>query len=249
MKRLYIPLLLTILFVSLFISKTDAQITFQIGAGAGYSLPAGDYGGTTVDFFNGSKYGMKSGYNFHGKVRLGLLFINAFGEVGYSTFTGEGEIVSGNNSSSVDVSNKILSLKIGPEFKFDIPLSPITPYLNAFVALNTFSGTVQFKNAPFGLPADVKDIESTSRIGAGGGAGVLFSLGGLKLDLSIQYHLMNLAVKKFDGDATKNQRIESYTFLNDEKDPALLLGSSEHIISDSRVINAIEFKLTLLFGI
>ncbi|HQF43269.1 MAG TPA: outer membrane beta-barrel protein, partial [Ignavibacteriaceae bacterium] len=148
MKNLYIPLLLTVLFFSLFSTQANAQITFQIGAGAGYSLPTADYGGTTVDFYKGTKYGMNSGYNFHGKVRLGLLFINAFGEIGYSNFSGEGEIIEGNNNSTVDVSNKVLSLRLGPEFKFDIPLSPITPYFDAFISLNTFNGTVQFKSAP-----------------------------------------------------------------------------------------------------
>ncbi|HMN17096.1 MAG TPA: hypothetical protein PKD03_05730 [Ignavibacteriaceae bacterium] len=249
MKNLFIPFLFAVLFFSLIPNQINAQITFQIGAGAGYSLPSGDYGGTAVDFYNGTKYGMNSGYNFHGKVRLGLLFINAFGEIGYSTFSGDGEIIAGNNNSSVDVKNKILSLRLGPEFKFDIPLSPITPYFDAFLSLNTFSGTVQFKSAPNGLPSDEKNIESASRIGIGGGGGILFSLGGLKLDLNIQYHLMNLAGKKFDGDPTKNQRLESYTFINDDKDPAALLGSTAHIISDSRSINAIEFKLTVLFGI
>ena len=51
MKNLFIPLLLTVLFVSLITSQTNAQITFQIGAGAGYSLPSGDYGGTAIDFY------------------------------------------------------------------------------------------------------------------------------------------------------------------------------------------------------
>ncbi len=249
MKNLYIPLLLTVLFFSLFSTQSNAQITFQIGAGAGYSLPGADYGGTTEDFYNGTKYGMSSGYNFHGKVRLGLLFINAFGEIGYSTFSGKGEIIAGNSNSTADVTNKILSLRLGPEFKFDIPLSPITPYFDAFISLNTFNGTVQFKSAPNGLPSDERNIESASRIGVGGGGGVLFSLGGLKLDLNIQYHLMNLVGKKFDGDATKNQRLESYTFINDEADPAYLLGNTAHFISDSRAINALEFKLTILFGI
>jgi len=248
MKKIHSIIFASVLFVLVFTLQTNAQITFQVGAGLGYSVPAGDYGGTTVDFYNGTKYGMESGFNFHGKARVGLLFINAFGEIGYTTFTGEGEIIPADKNSSVKVSNKVLSIKVGPEFKFSIPLSPITPYLDGFVSLNTFSGNVQFKAAPNGLPSSEQEIKSATRIGLGAGGGVLLSLGGLNLDLSIQYSLMNMAGKKFDGDVTKNQRIESYTNLNDDKDP--IAGTIDsHFISDSRSIGAIEFKLTVLFGL
>lgn len=249
MKKLHLAFFISALFIFFLSTQTNAQVTFQIGPGLGYSVPTGDYGGSTVDFYNGTKYGMESGFNFHAKARVGLLFINAFGEIGYTNFSGEGEIIPTDPNSSVKVSNKVLSIKVGPEFKFSIPLSPITPYLDGFVSLNTFSGTVEFKSAPNGLPSTKQDISSASRIGLGAGGGVLFSFGGINLDLSIQYHLMNLAGKKFEGDVTKNQRIESYTFLNDEKDPAFVSGNTAHIISDSRGISALEIKLTALFGL
>lgn len=246
MKKIFFyTLVITSLFL---ISSAYSQVTFQLGGGVGYSLPTSDFGGTTVEYYNGTKYGMEPGFNLHAKARLGLLFINAFGEFGYTNFSNEGEIIPGNNAS-VKVSQKVLSIKVGPEFKFSIPLSPITPYLDAFVALNTFSGKVQFKSAPNGLPSDERDMESASRVGLGAGGGVLFSLGGLNLDLSVQYHLMNVAGKKFDGDFLKNQRIESYTFLNDDKDPSYSSNSDAHIISDSRSIGAFEIKLTALFGL
>ncbi len=240
---------LTILFTSLVLtSPSYSQVTFQLGGGIGYSVPTADYGGTTIEYYNGTKYGMEPGFNLHAKARLGLLFINAFGEIGYTNFSNEGEIIPGDNAS-VKVSQKVFSVKVGPEFKFSIPLSPITPYLDAFVALNTISGTVQFKSAPNGLPSDERDMASASRVGFGAGGGVLFNLGGLNLDLSIQYHIMNGAGKKFEGDILKNQRIESYTFLNDDKDPSYSSSSDSHIISNSRSIGAIEIKLTALFGL
>jgi len=246
MKKTYLSIFFAA-FILLFVSQTNAQISFQIGGGLGYSVPSGDYGGTTAEFYNGEKYGMESGINFHAKARLGLLFINAFGEVGYTTFSGEGDIPAGNNAS-VEISNKVFSAKVGPEFKFSIPLSPITPYLDGFISLNTFSGTVKFDAQGTDLPSSEQDIESASRIGLGAGGGVLLSLGGLNLDLSIQYHLMNVAGKKYDGDIIKNQRIESYRFLNDAEDPSA--GTlPDHFIANSRNMSAIEFKLTVLFGL
>lgn len=248
MKKTHLSIFIA-LFIFLFVYQLNAQISFQVGGGLGYSVPSGDYGGTTVEFYNGAKYGMEPGFNFHGKARVGLLFINAFGEIGYTTFSGEGEIDPTDKNKSVTVSNKVFSIKVGPEFKFDIPLSPIKPYLDGFVSLNTFSGAVQFKGAPNGLPSSEQDIKAATRIGLGAGGGVVFSLGGLNLDLSVQYSLMNIAGKKFDGDITRNQRLDSYVFLNDEKDPRYAAGNDDHIISDSRSIGAIEFKLTVLFGL
>jgi len=151
-------------FILLFSFQSNAQITLQVGGGLGYSVPTGDYGGTTVDYYNGTKYGMDPGVNFHAKARIGILFLNAFGEVGYTNFSNEGSINSSDLDKTVKVSNNVFSIKLGPEFKFSIPMSPITPYLDAFVSLNTFSGTVEFKSSPDGLPSSEQDINSASRI-------------------------------------------------------------------------------------
>ena len=79
-------------FILLFAYQTNAQVTLQIGAGLGYSTPTGDYGGRQTEFYNGTKYGIESGFNYHAKAKCGLLFINVFGEIGYTTFSGEGEV-------------------------------------------------------------------------------------------------------------------------------------------------------------
>ena len=178
MKKLYFSILLSALFVLVFTFQTNAQITLQVGGGLGYSVPTGDYGGSATDFYNGTKYGMKSGINFHGKARVGLLFLNAFGEVGYTTFSGDGDAQSG--GGTINNSQKIVSMKLGPEFPINIPLSPITPYVQGFVSLNTFSGDVEFKGVS-GVPSGKKDIASATRIGLGAGVGVMFSLGWIKI--------------------------------------------------------------------
>ena len=53
-----------------------SQVTLQIGGGLGYIAPAGDYSGSTIDFYNGTKYGMSNGFNYHAKARVGLLGLN-----------------------------------------------------------------------------------------------------------------------------------------------------------------------------
>lgn len=227
--------------------KTNAQITLQVGAGLGYATPTGDYGGSTTDFYSGKKYGMESGFNYFAKVRAGLLFLDAFGEIGFTNFSGEGEAEPG--QGTVDVSNSIFSIKIGPEFPISIPLSPITPYLQGFLSFNTISGEVEFKGTK-SVPSGKYDIASASRVGIGGGVGAVFSLGTLKLDLNIQYHLVNLTGNEYKIEKpTSHARLDNYTSLNDGKDPAYSAGSSDHFISNDRRIGAMGFKVAVLFGL
>ena len=88
MKKAALLFALITLLVS---SNLYSQVTFQLGGGLGYILPAGDYSGPTVDFYNGTKYGMSSGFNIHAKARVGLVGLNLFGMIDYSTVSGEGE--------------------------------------------------------------------------------------------------------------------------------------------------------------
>ena len=111
-----------------------SQVTLQVGGGLGYIAPAGDYSGSTVDFYNGTKYGMSSGLNYHAKARVGLLGLNLFGIIEYSTISGDGESEPG--QGKVENSHSIFSLKAGPEFNFSVPLSPIGFYLDGFVSVN-----------------------------------------------------------------------------------------------------------------
>jgi len=247
MKILHNSKYAVIVLVLLFAAQTNAQITLQVGGGLGYSSPSGDMGGSTVDFYSGTKYGLKSGFNIHGKARVGILFFNAFGEIGYTSFSGDGEAEPG--QGKVDVSQKVFSIKVGPEFQLSIPASPITPYLQGFLALNRFSGDVEFQGVSK-VPSGKYDIPSESRIGLGAGVGVLFSLGGLNLDLNVQYHLMNIGGKEYSiVDPTSHERLDNYTSLNDDQDPLIELGGDDHIISSSRSIDAIEFKLSVMFGL
>ena len=247
MKINQISFFTAVFFLLVFAVQSNAQVTLQLGAGLGYSTPTGDYGGDMTEFYNGTKYGIESGFNYHAKARVGLLFLNIFGEIGYTTFTGEGEATPG--QGNINLSNNVFSMKVGPEFPITIPLSPITPYLMGFVAVNTFSGEVEFENVN-GINGTY-DLASATRVGIGGGGGVTLSAGPLKLDLSIQYHLINFTGKEYKiENVTLNNRLDNYTSLNDAADPAYVSGSDNaHFIQDDRGIGAMEFKLTAMFGL
>jgi hypothetical protein len=234
----------------LFISPSIlSQITLQVGAGGGYVLPTGDYAGSTVDFYNGEKYGMSSGYNFNGKVRVGLIGINLFGIIDYSSVSGEGQSDPDNQNSQIENTQNILSIKAGPEFKFSIPMSPISFYVDGFLSVNTFSGTVSFQGVS-GVPSGEYDLETATRVGAGGGGGILwnaFSI--ITLDIAANYNWYNLTGQQYTSISTNPQRLDAYTSLNDDADPLYQEGSSDNIVGDSRSINAWQFTITAMIGI
>ena len=246
MKKNHILFIAVSLLVLGFTSHTSAQVTIQVGAGLGYATPTGDYGGNTSEFYNGTKYGIESGINYHAKGRVGLAFLNVFGEIGYTTFSGEGEAAPG--QGNIKLSNNVFYIKAGPEYPINIPLSPITPYIQGFLAVNTFSGDVEFQGVS-GVPTGTYDIASATRVGVGAGVGAWFSLGAIKLDLNIQYHLINFTGNEYKiENATSHEQLDNYTSLNDGKDPAYD-GSDSHFIKDDRGIGAMEFKITAMFGL
>jgi opacity protein-like surface antigen len=187
MKRTFVSLTMLILFVS---TNSYSQVTLQLGGGLGYISPTGDYSGSTVDFYNGTKYGMSSGFNYHAKARVGLLGFNLFGIIEYSTVSGEGESEPG--QGQVENSHSIFSIKAGPEFNISPPLSPIGFYIDGFVAVNTFSGTVKFQGVAQ-VPSGEYDLESATRFGVGVGGGVLLDLIPIvTFDVGVHYNLYNV---------------------------------------------------------
>lgn len=225
-----------------------SQVTLQLGGGLGYISPAGDYSGSTVDFYNGTKYGMSSGFNYHAKARVGLLGLNLFGIIEYSTVSGDGESEPG--QGTVENSHGIFSIKAGPEFNFSVPLSPIGFYLDGFVSVNTFSGKVKFQGVSQ-VSSGEYDIESSTRFGAGAGGGVLLDiLPVVTLDFGIHYNLYNLFGKQYTSVVTSNpKRLDAYKSLNDAKDPAYGIDDDLYIVENNRSINAWQFTITAMIGI
>jgi len=226
----------------------EAQVTFQVGGGAGLAVPASDYAGTTVDYYSGLKYGLSSGLNFHAKARIGLLGFKVTGEMDYSAFSNDGEALPG--QGKVEVSQKVLAFKVGPEFQIWLPMVPVTPYVGANVALNQFSGETKF-NGITRVPSGTYDLKSATRIGFGFTGGALLKLGGFtSLDLSVSYNLMNASGKAWqDENPARDERLDSYLTLNDEADPLFRAGDDRHFIGKSRAINSMQIKATLMFGL
>jgi hypothetical protein len=235
--------------VILFLASTQiySQVTLQLGGGLGYISPTGDYGGSTMDFYNGTKYGMSSGFNYHAKARVGLLGFNLFGIIEYSTVSGDGESEPG--QGEVENSHSIFSIKAGPEFNISPPLSPVGFYLDGFISVNTFSGTVKFQEVSPELNGEY-DLESATRFGVGAGGGVLLDfIPIVTFDLGIHYNLYNVFGQQYTGTTTDLKRLNSYTSLNDDKDPLFGTDDELFIIENTRAINAWQFTLTAMIGI
>lgn len=229
-------------------NNSQAQITLQAGGGIGIVIPEGDLSGTTMDYYSGKNYGLGSGFNLHAKVKAGLLGFILFGELDFNSLSNNGYSVPG--EGSVDISQKIISLKAGPEFQLNIPASSLTPYFEANIGINFFSGDVTFQGVANVPDADYV-IQPANRLGLGLGGGVIIKLNPLmRLDIGIEYNFMNLLGKSFDDiNPLVNQRLDSYLSLNDDKDPAYNPFSNVHIIGNSRSINSIQVCATLLVGI
>ncbi len=242
--RIFLCILIAVSAVT---ATAYAQISLQVGGGLGYVAPAGDFGGTTIDFYSGSKYGLSGGINIHGKGRLGLAGLRLAAEIGYSSLSNSGESEPG--QGKVDVSQKILSFKIGPEIHLNLPASPLTPYFGASLIINRFSGEVTF-NGVARVPSGTFSINSATRSGIGISGGGIIKIGAaMFLDVSISYNMLNLFGKGWeDANPRRDDRIDSYTSLNDDKDP-VALNTTEHFIGSDRTINTIQISVSVLFGV
>lgn len=240
-----LPIFLTLFLVT---GAARAQFTLQVGGGAGIAIPVSDYAGSTIDYYNGVKYGLSTGFNVHGKARVGVLGFQLTGEINYSSFSNSGDAEPG--QGPVDISQKVLAFRVGPEFHIWLPAMPVTPYLGANVALNKFSGQAKFQGVSR-ISSGTYDLQSATRIGYGFSGGIIITLGPLmSLDLGVSYNLMNASSKAWeDVNPTVDQRLDSYLALNDTKDPLFKLGDDRHFIGTVRKTNSVEVKATIMFGL
>lgn len=124
-------------------TQSRAQVNIKLGGGIGLMSPASNFSGSTIEYYNGSSYGLSSGLNIHGKAKIGLSGLNLVAEIDYSSLSNTGNSEPG--QGKVDISQKILLLKVGPEFRLSLPALPVTPYIGANLALNSFSGETTFQ--------------------------------------------------------------------------------------------------------
>ena len=117
--------------ISLFItfSTTKAQIHISLGPQLGFALPMSDYAGEVSDFYNGTKYGFKGGFNMGATFKADLMIIAGRLDITYAMFKNDGNI-TGFNNASLTVKQNTLIIGIGPEYSFGVPLVPIKPYIS-----------------------------------------------------------------------------------------------------------------------
>lgn len=235
-------------FIALTLTPARSQVNIKLGGGIGVMSPASDFSGATLEYYNGSRYGLGSGLHIHGKAKFGLSMLNLVGEIDYSSLSNTGNSEPG--QGTVDISQKILSLKVGPEFRLSVPALPVTPYIGANLALNRFSGETTFQGVAK-VPSATYSVKDATRFGVGFSAGTEVSIGPLlSLDFNISYNLMNISGKQWDDvNPGINQRIDSYLALNDDRDPQYTAGDDKHFISNERNIRSILFKVSVLFGL
>lgn len=225
MKRIIFTSIVILFAIAL---QSNAQVTFQLGGGVGYSVAASDLA-EEINMMEGTGYGMDGGFNLHAKARVGLLSFIAVGEIGYTMMNTDGSY----GSIKYDNSLNVLSIKIGPEFHISLPLIPIDPYVGANFQVNSFSGESEIQGMP-GVPSGTYDIETATRYGIGINGGAVFSLAGLKLDLNIGYNMLNAFGKENEENPSANK-----IYINDDE------GNGK----ETSALNTLEFKATVMFGL
>jgi opacity protein-like surface antigen len=231
-----------------FCSSSDSQIGVSLGPSVGLTSPTGDYSGSTVDYYNGAKYGLSSGINFGGVVKLKLLILKIRGAVNHSSLSNSGNSEPSNPGSFVEIKHGLLLISAGPELSFSLPGSPIVPYIGADLLMSSLSGESTFRGVS-GVPSGTYSMSSTSRFGLGLGGGVEFRLGRkYALDLGLRYNFLNLFGKNFE-ELPSDNRVDSYMNLNDDQDPNYAVDPDDHPVSNSRSISILQLNLTFLFDL
>ena len=228
-------------------APSRSQVTMRLGGGIGAMFPSSNFSGSTLDYYSGSGYGLKSGLNVQGKAKVGLSGLDLTGEIDYSSLSNTGNSEPG--QGTVDISQKVLTLKVGPEFRLGIPAFPVTSYIGINLALNRFSGETTFQGIAK-VPSATYSVAGATRFGLGFSAGSEVSIGSLlSLDFNISYNLMNVIGREWvDVNPGVNQRLDSYLSLNDARDPQYAAGDDKHFVSNDRSIHSILFTVSILFG-
>ena len=242
------------IFISVFIcfvfinQQVHSQVKIWLGPEVGLTVPTGDYGGTTVDFYNGAKYGLGTGVNFGALAKFKLTVLTIRGGINYSAHNNSGNSDPENPNSFIEVKQNMLTIFAGPEFSFKIPSSPVLPYLGADLLFTSLSGETTFQGVAR-VPSGTFSMSGASRLGLGIGGGVEFHFGKkYALDLGLRYNFINLIGKKFE-ELPSDARVDSYTNLNDDQDPNYAVDPNDHPISNSRSISTFQVNLAFLFGL
>lgn len=246
-NKLLIVATLSILSFMVQINKSFSQ-SLYLGPTVGITSPSGDYSGSTMEYYAGSKYGLSTGFNLGVLLKTNTGPFMLRGSANYSSLKNSGSAEPGDGF--IEHKSNIFTLSAGPEFYLTSDPAPLKPYLGADVLLSFISGRSTFSSVDF-VPDGTFDMQSATRIGLGLGAGFEYSIGsGNILDVSIRYNFVNLIGKEFnDGTPSENRRLDSYLSLNDDKDPVNPSDINRHPIGTSRSINTFQINISYLFGL
>lgn len=228
-------------------SVSFAQFKIMLGPVVGLTSPTADYGGTPSDYYEGYYYGLKPGFNFGvaGKLNHGHLNINL--SILYSSMGNSGAADINTSGSTVDYSQHLLTIGIGPQFGFGVPASPVIPYIGLDFLVSSISGSSTFQGTS-NVPSGTVNMKTATRTGLGLDGGVGIKLFNVQFDLSLRYNMINLFGKSYSGSQTGG-RIEAYKYLNDANDPYHSVANDEqHPVEGNRIIATIQFELGVMFG-
>lgn len=233
-------------FILIFQSSSYAQLKILLGPAIGLTIPAADYTGETTDYYAGTKYGLRSSVNFGamGKVSLGPINFNL--SAIYSPLSNDGVSQASFPNSNVEIKQNLFTIGLGTQFGFNVPLSPIKPYVGLELLFTTISGSTKFQGTQ-NIQSSSIDMNTATRTGLGFSAGAEIKIVSVALDVSLRYNLINLFSKKYEGSPTGN-RDEVYKYLNDGEDPNYAASDVKHPVGDKRTIATIQFELGVLFG-
>jgi opacity protein-like surface antigen len=234
-------------FIVLFQCSSNAQLKILLGPAIGLTTPTVDYTGETTDYYSGTKYGLRSAINFGamGKVSLGPINFNL--SAIYSPLSNDGVSQSSVPNSKVEIKQNLFTIGLGTQFGFDVPMSPVKPYVGLELLFTTISGSTKFQNTTTVTNPSI-DMETASRTGLGFSAGAEIKILSMALDVSLRYNLINLFSKSYEGPINATNRDEVYKHLNDGIDPQYAASSVNHPVGDKRTIATIQFELGVLFG-
>ncbi|MCI0449748.1 MAG: outer membrane beta-barrel protein [Chlorobi bacterium] len=239
---------LCIFFIAAVSHLSFSQVKISLGPSIGLTVPTGDYSGTTIDYYNGTKYGLSSGVNFGAVFKVKLPVVRIRAALNYSSLSNTGNSEVDKPNSFVEVKHSLFMISAGPEFSFNVPSSPVAPYAGIDLLFTSISGETRFQGVSR-VETGTYNMAGASRLGVGIGAGVEFGFGGkYAVDLSLRYNFINLIGKKFEELST-DRREDSYVNLNDEQDPNYAIDPDKHPINNSRSISTFQFNLAFLFGL
>jgi hypothetical protein len=222
----------------------SSQPFIEVGFGGNIVIPLADFGGTTNEFLNGTKYGSRAGVGFHLVSRFLFVGLPLRASINYAILKNSGAASIG----TLELTQKIFSISLQPEYFFSTDRSASRGYVGGIIELNNFGGDAAFSGVTE-IPDNIYLISSAERLGIGAAAGLLIPLNErITLDLALSFHVMNPVGKRWEEAAAQPQLVNNYLWLNDAADPKYRPLDLNHFIGSPRKIRTVQLTVSFLFA-